>query len=450
MKFMKYTYTLFISCLVLLSRAAIAQTLDIKTIAGTGVLGFSNDGMVGTSAQLYAPINVAVDKGENVYVVDYYNVRVRKINGGDVITTVAGTGTGGYTGDSTLATSARINPQAVAVDKLGNLYIVDGIYSVVRKVNTLGIISTVAGTGILGYTGNGGPATSARFRGMRGIAVDTFGNMYIADAENNVVRKVNTAGIVSTVAGNDTAGYSGDYTPAINARLDSPYSVAVDLIGNLFITDYKNNVIRKVDTDGIITTYAGNGLYGHTGDNGPAASAELNGPAGIAVDTAGNLYIADANNNVIRKVDRNGIITTVVGNGSAGFGGDLGPALGANLHTPFGVAVDNYHNIIIADANNERVRKAYDPHLAVNSIVKTTSLDVYPNPSAGHITLDNLSKSDKVSIHDMLGRQVGSTWDVAADGTQSFDISSLTSGVYLLQVRDANGDKIAVARFVKE
>ena len=448
---MKFTCTLFISGLLLLSQATHAQTLKIKTIAGTGTLGYSNDGLAATDAQLYGPINVAVDKGENVYVVDYFNLRVRKINVAGIITTVAGTGIGGNTGDSTLASTARVDPQAIAVDKHGNLYIADGVYSVIRKVNTLGIISTIAGTGTGGYSGDNGLAIHAMLNGPRGIAVDTSDNVYIADALNNVIRKIDGAtGVINTIAGNDTAGYLGDYAAAIHAELDSPYAVAVNKWGTVYITDYKNDVVRSVDTNGLMHTYAGvYNSYGRAGDNGAAAFAQLNGPAGIAVDTAGNLFIADANNNVIRKVSTGGIITTVVGNGTAGFGGDLGYALGANLLTPFGVAVDIYGNIFIADANNERVREAFNPELAVTSPLINTAIDVYPNPAAAQITLSDLTKGDKVTLYDMQGRQV-CTWDIVANGARSFDIQSLVSGIYMLRISNAAGNNVAVARVVKD
>ena len=262
---------------------------------------------------------------------------------------------------------------------------------------------------------------------------------------------INTSGVISTVAGNGTAGYSGDGGNADSAKLDSPYAVAVDLYGNLYITDFNNDVIRKVGTNDTISTYAGMaGVYGYFGDNGPATAAKLNFPAGIAVDNEGNLYIPDSHNDVIRKVNASGVITTVAGNGSAGFGGDLGNALGANLLTPFGVAVDKYGSIYIADAGNERIRQAYIAALSVSSVYTHNDVDVYPNPSAAQITLSGLSKADRVCVFDLTGRQMGAAWDVIADGSQTFNIRSLATGVYLLQVFDSNGSKKAVAQLVKE
>ena len=450
--FMKYTLTLFISGLFLLSQAAHGQEMYIKTIAGTGVQGFSGDGAAATGADLYGPHNVAVDNAGNVYFVDYFNFRVRKISSttGD-ITTIAGNGSGGYINDTTIATTVPLNPEAVAVDKYGNVYISDDA-DVILIVNTSGIIHRIAGiTSIGGYAGDGGLAINAKLDVPRGLAVDNLGNIYFADAFNNVVRKINTAGIISTVAGDDTAGYVGDGFSAVTAKLDSPVAVAVDYIGNLYISDYKNNVVRVVDTFGVINTYAGNGLYGYSGDNGLAVNATLRGPAYLAVDTFGNVFIPDENNNVIREVKAaSGVITTVAGNGSAGFGGDLGYALGANLHIPYGVAVDIYGSIYVADANNERIREVYNPYLSVKNISANTNITAYPNPSTGFVTLSGLQLAEKVSVYDVLGRQIGNSWDITANGSQTFDISSFSAGVYMLQVNDAQGNKVAVARLVKE
>ena len=217
----------------------------------------------------------------------------------------------------------------MAVDASGNLYIADTGNNRIRKVSATGIITTVAGNGSAGYSGDGGPATSAQLDGPEGVAVDGSGNLYIADTCNNRIRKVSATGIITTVAGNGSAGYSGDGGPATSAQLSLPAGVAVDGSGNLYIADSGNNRIRKVSATGIITTVAGNGSPGYSGDGGPATSAQLNQPAGVAVDASGNLYIADSSNNRIRKVSATGIITTVAGNGFDGYSGDGGPATSA-------------------------------------------------------------------------------------------------------------------------
>jgi len=242
-------------------------------------------------------------------------------NNVNIIETVAGNGTGGYSGDESPATDAQLDfPLGVAVDASGNLYIVEWINNCIRKVDASGIITTVAGNGTSGYRGDGGPATNAQLDCVHGVAVDASGNIYITDTGNYRVRKVDPSGVITTVAGNGAWGYSGDEGPATNAQLDWPLGMAVDALSNIYITDgYR---IRKVDTNGIITTVAG-GTWGYSGDGGPAGKAKLNWPLGVAVDAVGNLYIADTYNYCIRKVDTNGIITTVAGLGTTqGYSGD--------------------------------------------------------------------------------------------------------------------------------
>ena len=243
-------------------------------------------------------------------------------------------------------------PIGVAVDSAGNLYIADSDNNRIRKVSN-GVIATVAGNGTPAFSGDNGPATSAQLSAPIGVAVDSAGNLYIADSSNDRIRKV-TNGVITTVAGNGTLGFSGDNGPAISATLNAPNGVAVDSAGNLYINDCGNYRIRKV-TNGVITTVAGNGTLGFSGDNGPATSAQLNSPSGVAVDSAGNLYIADFGNNRIRKVS-NGVIATVAGNGTQGFSGDNGPATSAELSYPEGVAVDSAGNLYIADTDNYRIR----------------------------------------------------------------------------------------------
>ena len=448
---MKYTFSLFLISLSLLSAPAFAQLQIINTIAGTGVTGYSGDGYAATAADLNGPLGVAVDSAGNVYVEDYYNHRVRKINASGKISTYAGNGGIGSTGDGTIATSAQLNPSGIAVDRHGNLYISDAAHGVVRKVNTLGIISTIAGTGSYGYTGDNAAATLATLNTPCGLATDTLGNIYIADAGNNVVRKVNAAGIITTLAGTGVAGSTGDGNTAISAELDSPYAVAADNYGNVYISDYKNNYIRKVDTSGYISAYAGlANTVGYGGDSSTALLSTLNGPRGLAVDGNRNLYIADANNNVIRRVDTFGIITTAVGNGFGGYGGDLGTVNGANLYSPYGVAVDQYGSIYIADANNQRVRKTYNATLGVKTLAAANGITVYPNPFSGSISIAGLSASDKVCVYDINGRAVTETTTVNNAGTTSFEMPNISEGIYLLQVWDNAGNKKAVVRLVKD
>jgi sugar lactone lactonase YvrE len=252
------------------------------------------------------------------------------------------------------------SPAGVAVDDSGNVYVAETGAQVIRKMAPLGSITRIAGTGTLGYSGDGGPAPSATFRFPFGLAVDGAGSLYVGDLNNAVVRKISPSGIIATVAGAGQGGYSGDRGPATRAQLsERPYTVALDSGGALYISDTWNHCIRRVATDGIITTVAGNGTAGYSGDGGAAVEAQLNIPTGVAVDQSGILYIADIadnNNNRIRRVARDGRISTVVGTGVPGYSGDGGPAVAANLKSPWHVAVDKDGTLYIADWGNQRIR----------------------------------------------------------------------------------------------
>src|ERR1017187_2970411 len=325
----------------------------ITTVAGNGTAGFSGDNGPATSAELYIPLGVAVDSAGNLYIADFANGLIRKVSN-SVITTVAGNGTA-FSGDNGPATSAQLSfPSGGAADSAGNFYIADfGNYRIRNRKVPNGVITTVAGNGTDGFSGDNGPATSAQLHGPWGVAVDSAGNLYVADRDNNRIRKVSN-GVITTVAGNGTVGFSGDSGPATSAQLSLPNSVAVDSAGNVYIADSNNNRVRKV-SNGVITTVAGNGLYGYSGDNGPATSAHLYTPFGVAVDSVGNLYIADTGNYRIRKVS-NGVITTIAGNGTHGFSGDNGPATSAQLYAPFGVTLDSVGKVYVVDRDNSRVR----------------------------------------------------------------------------------------------
>jgi uncharacterized protein (TIGR03437 family) len=326
----------------------------ITTIAGNGTRGFSGDSGPAASAELYYPSAVAVDAAGNLYICDSGNGRIREVSNG-TITTIAGGGKAGI-GVSGPALNAQFAPTGLASDPAGNLYISDVLAQLVSKISG-GMISTIAGTGAYGFSGDGGPATSAQLNSPLSVAADSSGNVFIADTYNYRIRKV-TNGTINTVAGGGTQSL-GDGGPPIQSQLNSPQGLAADAQGNLYIADSFNNRIRKV-ANGVITTVAGNGVRvpgsGGTfsGDGGPATSAQLSGPQGVAVDTAGNIYIADTSNSRVRKVS-GGIITTVAGGGKTL--GDNGPATSALVNYPSGVAVDAAGNLYIADTNNSRIRK---------------------------------------------------------------------------------------------
>jgi uncharacterized protein (TIGR03437 family) len=331
------------------------------------------------NAQLRYPLGVAVSRNGTMFIAEAFGNRVRKVSPNGIMTTVAGDGScGGFSGDGGPAASARLySPEALAVGNNGDLYIADIGNQRVRKVSSDGIISTLAGDGTAGFSGDGGRATAAHLRmdcgntSCGGVAVDGHGNVFIADGGNNRVRRVSPEGIITTVAGNGIYGFSGDGGQATSSQLETPRGLAVDSTDNLFIAEGYGR-IRKVSPDGTITTIAGDVPFarGFSGDGGPAASARLSWPVGVAVDNAGNLLIADPGLNFatgdagddpsvdhrVRRVAPDGIITTLAGTGSHGFSGDGGAAIAAVFDGPIGVAVDGGGNIYIADVSNQAIR----------------------------------------------------------------------------------------------
>jgi sugar lactone lactonase YvrE len=330
----------------------------ITTVAGNGTPDYSGDGSAANNASLHDPADVTADSIGNLFIADCGNNRIRKVDTNGIITTVAGNGVVGYSGDGGTATSASLaNPCCVAVDNSGNLFIADCGNNRIRKVNPNGIITTVAGNGMAGYSGDGGAANNASLYSPVDVTVDATGNLFIADCGTNRIRKVDANGIITTVAGNGIAGYSGDGGAATGATLDSPDALAVDAFNNLFIADTQNNRIRKVCPNGIITTVAGNGIKGDLGDGGPAANASLNLPHAVRVDSAGNLFIVEKNHNRVRKVSSSGFITMVAGNGLAGYFGDGGAATNASLYYPNSIGIEASGNLFVVDSHNNRIRK---------------------------------------------------------------------------------------------
>jgi sugar lactone lactonase YvrE len=322
----------------------------ITTIAGNGTAGYTGDGSLAGNAELNTPFDIASDSSGNVYIADANNNVIRKLTASTGnISTVAGSGLGG---------------DGVAADPYGNFFVANTGYNrvLVGIPGSSGYsIYLWAGNinGTAGYSGDGGTAPNALLHGPQGVAVDSSDNVYIADTTNNRIRKVTySTDIISTIAGNGTAGYTGDGNTATSAELNNPYGVAMDTSGNIYIADTYNNRIRKVTTStGKISTIAGNGTAGFLGDNGAATGAEVYLPTGVAVDASGNVYIADYGNNRVRKVTvSTGVISTVAGNGTGGFAGDNGSATSAKLYRPAGVALDSSGNLYIADAYNNRVR----------------------------------------------------------------------------------------------
>ncbi len=329
----------------------------IQTVAGSGATNYSGDGGPATSAGLDFPRGLTVTHDGSVYIADTLHFAIRQVSPAGLISTYAGNHTNSHTGDGGPAARAGLSiPYDVAPFGNAGLIIAEYGSNCVRFIDTNTLVSTLAGTGVANFAGDGGPATQAALNRPTGVVLVPGKGIYVADNFNNRLRLIATNGTISTVAGK-TGGYGGDNGAATNASLSGPLKVTADAAGNVYIADQGNNRIRKVSTNGVMTTAAGNGNTAFSGDNGAATAAALNNIGGATVDLYGNLYIADTLNQRIRKVGTNGIITTVAGNGTAAFAGDGGPATNASLYRPYAVATDAAGNLLIADTYNQRIRK---------------------------------------------------------------------------------------------
>jgi streptogramin lyase len=449
----KHTYFSLFIAFALFSQSAVAQI--ITTFAGTGYGAgtgsgdYTGNGGFATAARLNNCSGVAFDGAGNVYIADRDNNVIRKVSYLGVITNYAGTAVAGYNGDSLAATTAKLNsPYGVAVDVTGNVYIADYSNHRVRMVNTSGIISTIGGTGAAGYSGDGGAATAAKLSYPQGIAVDQYGNVFVTESGNHVVRKISASGSISTLAGNGTFGYSGNGGDARLAQLYGPSGVAVDVYGNIYIADYYNNVVRKVDSVGIIRNFAGNGTQGNSGDGGAAVNAMLHNPSGVSIYGHGNVYISDQGNNNVRRVDDSGMITRYAGTSTNGYIGDGAAALSAELSSPKGLAVDGIGKVYVADYDNNVIRLISSP-LAVTQVTKATGLKVYPSPSNGSFTVELAATSGvaTITVMDMTGRVVATK---TSDKTMvNFDLGSFSAGNYFVKANAGNKEYSAQVTIAK-
>ena len=360
----------------------------ISTVAGNGYAWSIGDGLLATLAQLKAPAGLALDPAGNLLIADSGTARIRRVDGRGAIATVAGSGQTGFGGDGHAATTAQLtSPGGVAVDAAGNFYIADTKNHRVRKVLPSGFILTVAGNGLAALGAENTYAPLTPLNEPRSVAVDPTGALYIADTANHRVARISSAGTLATVAGNGSPGYGGDGGRAAVAQLNAPGAIAFDSRGNLYIADTFNHLVRKVSTAGIITTVAGTGAAGFAGDGGPATAATLNYPGGVTVDSAGVIYIADTWNHRIRMVDSAGSIHTIAGSDAPGYKGDGGPALAAQLDYPSGIVVDGNGAILFSDSFNNRVRKltphsAQLPPAAIMDAVVVNGASLLPGPVA--------------------------------------------------------------------
>lgn len=429
----------FLFFVLLLQYTVNAQT--ITTVAGGGSGG---DGGPATAAQMSFCQQVTTDVFGNFYFAEFSNHRIRKVNALGVISTIAGTGSQGFSGDGGMATTALLKyPSGIASDSIGNIYICDQGNNRIRKINVLtGIITTVVGNGTPTFAGDGGLATAASLNNPFGIFVNRLGELYVSDKSNSRVRRVATSGIITTVAGNGTIGDSGDGGPATAAQI-SPTNVCFDRNGNMFISDEGNNKVRKVNTLGIISTVAGvTGSYFFNGDNIPATTAYIS-PIYIAVGIDDNIYIPDNINNRIRVIDPFGLIHTIAGDGTLAYGGDGGPATTAQIPRPSSIAFDTCGNMLISQIQNARIRKVtFNPapcdYLGIEQ-KEQENIAVYPNPTTDELHIDGVTTSGEYVLLNVTGiiEQRG----ILEAGSNTIRINALPMGLHLLALIDEDGNR---------
>jgi streptogramin lyase len=436
---------IFLPGLFMLAIAVNTDAQNIYTIGGNGIPGFSGDSSLATGAEIFGPAGIAVDGAGNSYFADYYNRRIRKISSAGTITTIAGNGTAGYGGDNGPAINAELNdPMGVAADVAGNIYVADRSNNRIRKIDASGNITTIAGTGTANYTGDNGQATDATLSGPTGVAVDILGNVYVADRNNNVVRKIDLSGTITTIAGTGAAGFNGDDWPAATlADLYNPMSVAVDLLGNVYIADQNNNRVRKVDTFKKISTILGNGVAGYNPDGASGTSCEVYSPSSVAVDRWGNVYISDELNYLIRKVDvnSNGVVTVAGTHGVRGYNGDTGLAVHALIGDCRALAVDNNGNIYFTDWRNNNVNYITSTVTAVPQVDKgVQEMAIYPNPNNGSFTVSIKSTntaSANVVITNVVGEKIKEI--SAVTNTPMIVELNVAMGIYFVTATTPNG-----------
>lgn len=338
----------------------------IRAFAGTGAPGYSGDGGPATAATLNMPFHCSQDRHGHLYIADTFNHCIRKVDArSGIITTVAGNGQKGYSGDRGPATAATMNePYGVLPDRDGHLFIVDRLNAAIRRVDAKsGVITTYAGNGTPGYAGDGGPATQAQFREPNALDLDPDGHLYVADVSDNRIRRIDRrTGVITTVCGTGRREFAGDGGPAAAASIMGARGVAFDRAGNMYVCEREGNRLRRVDAKThVIRTVAGTGKRGYTGDGDAALHATLGEPKWVHVGADGRVYVVDTENQCVRRYDpATGIITTVAG-GRLGPGGDGGPPLAAGMARPHGCWLDNKHHLFTADTENHRVRVCLVP-----------------------------------------------------------------------------------------
>lgn len=406
----------------------------ITTFCGD-TAGYCGDGGLYSGACFNYPSTVFFDSHSSMYIVDWANNRIRKIDKStNELTTIVGTGTAGYNGDNIPAKTASIShPGRMFIDSIDNIYFADAGNNRVRKIDaSTGIITTIAGNGTASYSGDGGPATAAALNGPEGVYVNSSG-VYITDFENHVVRKVSSSGIITNFAGVGVAAFSSDEQPATTMPLHHPECITGDNSGNLYFTDMHNYTVKKIDfATGMCSNYAGNGMNGISGDGGAATSAKLMTPSGLTYHD-GHLYVAQPSTGTIRDIDvSSGIINTIAGVGVVGFGGDGGPATSAKLSYPQFACVAPDQNLYIADASNNRIRKILLNPTGISKNAKSPIIEIYPNPSKGKFTISGTVNGD-VAVCNIVGITVANT--KIFNGQSAIDLSGQPDGVYFVNLK---------------
>jgi Secretion system C-terminal sorting domain len=447
------TRSVFILFLFLFSiwQTNIAVAQIITTFSGVGSGPSDGDGGPSTLAHTPLPVYGSFDVFGNYYFGENVNQpKIRKINAAGIITTVIGNGISGFSGDGGPATNAKIKyPSSPVSDRFGNIYMSDYYNHRIRKVSySTGIINTIAGNGTPTHTGDGGAATAATL--IAGdMCIDSIGNLYILDSA--LIRKIDINGIITTIAGNGIGGFSGDGGLATNAKILVGVGICLDGNGNLYFGNDGGTRIRKVDLNtGIISTIAGTGNYLYNGDGIPATLANFK-EIGMGFDKFGNLYISDYGNQRIRMINKFGIITSVAGTGVAGYNGDNILATTAQINGPYGIAIDSCGNIYVADEQNNRIRKITYPHcnyLSVENEIKSElNLSIYPNPTSDLVSLNGVKNKSTYILLNIVGlpQQQGIFKE---EGNNFISMAAMPPGIYLLEVIDEKGRR-TIKKIVK-
>jgi sugar lactone lactonase YvrE len=408
----------------------------VSTFAGSGTSGFTNG--TGTAAKLNSPVALTVGASGNLFVVESGNNAVRKITASAVVTILAGSGTWGSTNGSGLAASFHY-PYGIAADASGNLYVGDSFNNKIRKITPAGAVTNFAGSGTAGATN--GSSLTAKFDGPQGTAVDAAGNVYVADGNNHLIRKITPTGVVTTVAGSGVAGSADGVGTA--ASFSYPSAVALDAAGNIYVADFNNNKIRHITTAGIVTTLAGTG--GYTSVDGPGSIATFNLPSGICVDAAGNVYVADMGNHKIRKITPGGMVSTFAGTGL--IGSTDGAANVATFSSPSGVCLDASGTALyVAEASGHKMRKITGIATNINATNNTGNPNIiaYPNPCDNFVTVSFPTETPvmQVTLLNALGETIISAIVSKNLSSLQLDLSELAAGIYMVKANEGKTIKL--------